>query len=754
MPSALQIYKRVVLGRPIANEHLEGQGLSKSIALPVFASDALSSVAYGPQELLMILSIGGLSFLSFAPWVAAAIMGLLAVVVISYRQLIRAYPSGGGDYEVAHKNLGARAGLVVGAALLVDYTMTVAVSIASGVDNIISAFPELNDYRVRMAVGFVVVLVAMNLRGVRESGKLFAIPTYLFISSVGVTLVVGVIRHFAGNLPQAESAIHAIPNPSLGQAAVVLLLLRGFASGCATLTGVEAVANGVPAFRMPKIRNAQLTLTMMGGFSISFFAGITALALWTRVHYVEKPCLAFTSWRGCATGPDGHLLGDPAPQRSVIAQIAASVYGSDHHIMFFVVQAATAAVLLLAANTAFNGFPLLTSVLARDSYVPKAMRTRGDRLVFSNGVIALGFVASLLLIGFHAELTKLIQMYIIGVFISFTLGQSGMIVHWTRELRKKEGNRRQLEVSRAINTLGALSTGSVLIVVTATKFSHGAWIVFATLPILIYTMYRIKMYYRHVDNQTRLDGKTVFGSPADHAIVLISRLHKPALKALDYAIAANHQSLEAVHVNMGEGEWERLHRAWKRQDIRVPLTMVESPYRMVSTPLIDYIRAHREAHGSEVVTVYVPVYVYGHWWEGILHNRRTQRMRNRLMLFPGVEVTLVPWLLDSSRALYSRPERMLPGQERRGDPRRPYVRAALPTPPEGVKKTETSRAAKRAQASREAKRTRASRDAKMAQASAETKRAERSREAAKTEASPETKKAETSRDAEKAPRSE
>jgi len=645
----------------------------------------------------MILSIGGLSFLSFAPWVAAAIMGLLGVVVISYRQLIRAYPSGGGDYEVTHRNLGPSAGLVVGSALLVDYTMTVAVSIASGVDNIISAIPEFNDYRVDMAVFFVVVLVAMNLRGVRESGKAFAIPTYLFIGSVGVTVIVGFARHFLGNLPKAESAVHAIASPSMGQAAVVLLLLRGFASGCATLTGVEAVANGVPAFRMPKIRNAQMTLTMMGAVAISFFGGITALALWTRVHYVERPCAAFAGWVGCETDAAGHLLGDPSPQRSVIAQIAASVYGSDHHVMFYVVQATTAAVLLLAANTAFNGFPLLTSVLARDSYVPKAMRTRGDRLVFSNGVISLGLVASLLLIGFHAELTRLIQMYIIGVFVSFTLGQTGMIVHWTRELRQNTGNRRQLLISRAINTLGALSTGSVLIIVTLTKFMHGAWVVFAIMPVLIYTMYRIKKYYRNIDNQTRLDGRTVFGASGDHAIVLVSRLHKPALKALDYAIAANHQSLEAVHVNMGEGEWERLRRAWKRQNILVPLTMVPSPYRMVSTPLIDYIRAHREAHGSEVVTVYVPVYIYGHWWEGILHNRRTQRVRNRLMLFPGVEVTLVPWLLDSSRALYSRPERMLPGQERAGGPREPFVRAAIPTPPNGVAKGRTTGEAEKGQ---------------------------------------------------------
>lgn len=677
MPLGLKNVKRILLGQPIASEHLEGQGLRKMVALPVFASDALSSVAYGPQELFMILAIGGLSFLSFAPWVAAAIMALLLIVVVSYRQLIRAYPSGGGSYEVAHKNLGPWAGLVVGAALLVDYIMTVAVSIASGVDNIISAIPEINGWRVAMAVGFVVILVAMNLRGVRESGKAFAIPTYLFMGSVGITIVIGLIRYSTGSLPMAESAGYTLPEASMGQAAVVLLLLRGFASGCATLTGVEAVANGVPAFRPPKSRNAQKTLTLMGVIAVTFFAGIVTLAIATKVHYVENLCKVQNYVGHCKTDPE----------RSLIAQIAKAVFNSDHHIGFFFVQATTALVLLLAANTAFNGFPLLTSVLARDSYAPKAMRTRGDRLVFSNGVIALGLVASLLLVGFQAKLTSLIQMYIIGVFISFTLSQTGMVVHWTRELRQNTGNRRQALISRAINAVGAVSTAAVLVVVTFTKFLHGAWIVFAVMPILIYTMHRIRRYYRHVDNQIRFDGKTEFGSTGDHAIVLVGRLHKPALKALDYAIAANHQSLEAVHVDMDEADTERLKRAWKRQNILIPLNMIPSPYREVSTPLIGYIRAHREAHGSEVITVYVPQYIYGHWWEGILHNRRTQRVRNRLMLFPGVEVTLVPWLLDSSRALYTRPPRPLPGQARRGEPvRKTPIRKSPTTPRNGTPK--------------------------------------------------------------------
>jgi amino acid transporter len=668
--------KRFFLGEPLASHEADEQLLKKSVALPIFASDPLSSVAYAPQELLMILTLGGLSFLAYAPWVATGIICLLLVVVASYRQLIKAYPSGGGDYEVAHRNLGQWPGMIVAAALLVDYVMTVAVSIASGVDNIISAVPELNFLRVEMAIAFVVVLVAVNLRGVRESGRAFALPTYLFIGSVALTILVGLGRHFFDVLPQAESAAYTVDEVSMGQAAMILLLLRAFASGCATLTGVEAIANGVQAFRLPKIKNAQATLTIMGLIATSFFAGITMLALLTDVHYAENPC-DLNGWAECAT----------EPQRSAMAQIAATVYGSHSHPLFYLVQITTALVLLLAANTAFNGFPLLSSVLARDSYAPKALRTRGDRLVFSNGVISLGIAASLLLVIFRASLTQLIQMYIIGVFLSFTLGQTGMVIHWTRALREKTVRRREAIISRAINTLGMISTGAVLLIVTITKFTHGAWLVFAAMPLIIAVMYRTRTYYRHVDNQIRVDIKTEFGSSGDHAIVLIGRLHKPALKALDYAIAAEHQSLEAVHICLDPDAAERLKRAWRRHKILIPLKVIPSPYRDISTPLIEYIKEHREAHGSEVISIYAPQYIYGHWWEGFLHNRRAQQVRNRLMLFPGVQVILVPWLLDSSRALYTRPARPFPGASRRGDAY-PTVPALRPraAPPKAAQK--------------------------------------------------------------------
>ncbi len=660
--------KRWLIGDPLPSEKLEGQLLPKHLALPIFASDALSSVAYGPQELLMILTLGGLSFLTFAPWVAAAVVVVLITVVASYRQLIKAYPSGGGDFEVAHRNLGEKAGLIVASALLIDYILTVAVSVASGVDNIISAFPGLNPWRVEMAVGFVILLAAINLRGVRESSKAFALPTYLFIASVLLMIVVGVIRTILGDTPVAESAQYAIKAEDFTQAGIVLLLLRSFASGCSALTGVEAVANGVPAFRTPKIQNAKRTLVLMGSIAITLFVGVTTLALISRVHYVENPC-HLVGWAECATNP----------QRSVMAQLAAAVFGGDTQILFYVLQGATAAVLLLAANTAFNGFPLLGSVLARDGYAPKSLSTRGDRLVYSNGVLVLGLGAVLLLVAFQASLTHLIQLYIIGVFVSFTLGQTGMVKHWLRTLREGAPNRRQIIRSLSINSFGAVLTGTVLLVVTVTKFTHGAYIVFVIGPILYVLMLGVNRYYRNVERDLTVDDTTVFGSSGDHAIVLVGRMQKPTLKALDYAIAARHESLEAVHCSIDDEQTAQLKKQWKKMNIQVPLKVIQSPYRDISFPLIKYIKRRRKSHGAEVVTVYMPQFIVGHWWENLLHNHKARRIRHKLMLTHGVTVALVPWLLDSSQALYKKPGRPLPGQERRGEPvRRAVVRKPLP----------------------------------------------------------------------------
>ena len=660
--------KRWLIGDPLPSEKLEGQLLPKHLALPIFASDALSSVAYAPQELLMILLLGGLAFLSFAPWVAAAVVVLMVTVVLSYRQLVKAYPSGGGDYEVAHKNLGEKAGLVVASALLVDYVLTVAVSVASGVDNVISALPLLAPWRVELAVLCVIVLAAVNLRGVRESSKAFALPTYVFIASIAVMVVTALVRTAFGNAPVAESAGYQVHAAGMAQAAMVLLLLRAFSSGCSALTGVEAVANGVPAFRTPKITNARKTLAMMGGIAIALFAGLTATALISGVHYAENPC-DLQGWAQCAT----------SPQRSLIAQIASATFGNNS-ILFFIVQAATAVVLLLAANTAFNGFPLLGSVLARDAYAPKALNTRGDRLVYSNGMILLALAATALLLVYQANLTQLIQLYIIGVFVSFTLGQSGMVRHWISLLRSgvpSPRERTSIIRSLCINAFGATLTFVVLIVVTITKFTHGAYLVFIFMPILWFLMLGVNRYYRDVEREIEVDPITTFGSLGDHAIVLIGKMQKPALKALDYAIAARHDSIEAVHVSIEDEATQKLQRQWIEQNIHVPLTIIDSPYREFGVPLINYLKHRREEHGSEVVTVYLPQYIVGHWWESLLHNHRAARISKQLMLCHGVTVALVPWLLDSSSLIYGRRSRPLPGQDRRGEPVRPIARRPL-----------------------------------------------------------------------------
>jgi amino acid transporter len=669
--------KRWFLGKRLSTKNLEGQLLPKTIALPIFSSDPLSSVAYGPQELLMILTLGGVSFLSFAPGIAAVVVLLLTVIILSYRKVIAAYPSGGGDYEVAMKNLGKKPALVVASALLLDYVMTVAVSVAAGTDNVISAFPEIAPFRVEIAVGFILLLTVINLRGVRESGTAFAIPTYLFLASVFLMIGTGLYKLWNGETLAAPSAafeVH-IHDSVVGtsQVAMILLLLRAFASGSAALTGIEAIANGVPAFRKPKIKNAQITMALMGVAAVSMFVGIITLALASNVHYAEFPCDQLPDWTSCAT----------SPQLSVMAQIASAVFGNGQ-FMFFVIQAGTAAVLLLAANTAFNGFPLLASVLAKDKFAPKALMTRGDRLVYSNGMLSLMLAALGLMLVFQASVTALIQLYILGVFTSFTIGQIGMLKHWGRMLQPKkrltdeqnQANRKEAISGILINGLGAVMTGSVLIIVTLTKFTHGAWLVFIIMPILYTVMFYTHRYYAQVENEIRMDGETTFGSKGDYAVVLMNKLNKPQLKALDYALSSRHTHLEAIHIAVDPAEAAAFAKLWKKyeKELGLPLRIIESPYRDFSAPLIEFLAAHRAANGSERISVYLPKYVVGHWWEHIFHNHRASRIRKQLMYLRGVMVTLVPWRFESAEYKDIFTRRPLPGDARRGDQVRPAPR--------------------------------------------------------------------------------
>ncbi|WP_448058480.1 APC family permease [Cellulomonas hominis] len=632
MSTTISLPKRLLVGRPLSSARMGDTLLPKWLALPVFCSDPLSSNAYATEEILLVLSVGGLALLQLTPWVAAAVMVLLLVVVVSYRQTCHAYPNGGGAYAVSRANLGQKAALVAAAALLIDYVLTVAVSIAAGVSNLVSALPSLAPHATALSLGILVVLTLANLRGVKESGKAFAVPTYGFVVAVFVMLLLGLFRAATGHAPVAESASIGIA-PTTDNAmglALVAVVLRAFASGCTALTGVEAVSNGVPSFRRPKAANAAGTLAIMAGLTITMFAGLTALALIAHVHITDDASRLIGA-------PDGYT------QRTVIAQLAGSVFGTGS-IGFYVVQTFTTLVLVLAANTAFNGFPILASILGQDGFMPRQLARRGDRLVFSNGILILATAAGALLIAFHASPSRLIQLYILGVFVSFTLSQAGMVRHWTRELAlalpaARSGIRR----SRVVNAAGAALTSVVLVVVLATKFTHGAYLVVIAMPILYLAMQAINRHYTRVDTELAPTPEGVPLPSRVHAVVLVSRLTTPALRALAYARATRPSTLTALTVRSNPAETERLMAAWEARPVPVPLTVLDSPYRDITRPAVDYVANIRRHSPRDVVAVYIPEYVVEHWWEQLLHNQSALRLKARLLFQPGVMVTSVPW---------------------------------------------------------------------------------------------------------------
>lgn len=643
-------FKRLIVGRPKRNEDLGDTLLQKRIALPVFSSDALSSVAYATEAILKVLTLGALSYLYLTPWIGLAVMVLMTIVVVSYRQVVHAYPNGGGSYEVVTRNLGAGAGMVVAASLMVDYTMTVAVSVAAGVDNIISAAPALNPWRVELAVGFVVLLTAMNLRGVRESGRAFAVPTYLFVLGVVAMIGVGAAQVLLGHPPVAQSAGYTIVPEQAGLTGMALLFLglRAFSSGCTALTGVEAISNGVPMFRPPKARNAARTLLVMGAIAVFMFAGITALSMVANVHVAEDPCDLVGFAGSCQT----------TPQLTVIAQLAAAVFGGTGSPMFFFIQTTTALVLVLAANTAFNGFPMLASILAQHRLMPTQLQNRGDRLSFSNGILALAFAAGALLVVYRASVDQLLHLYILGVFTSFTLSQFGMVRHWNRELREitAPGVRAGVQVSRAINAVGAVLTGLVLVIVLLTKFTGGAYLVVIAVPVLVLGMRAVSRHYAHVVDELRpRPGARVLPSRV-HAVVLISSLHQSALRAIAYARAMRPSTLAAVTVEVDPAEAQSLRREWVAAELPVPLVVLDSPYRDITEPIMDYIARLRRQSPRELVAVVIPEYVVGHWWEGLLHNQSALRLKLRLRLVPNVMVISVPYQLAAASDLVAEEE--------------------------------------------------------------------------------------------------
>jgi amino acid transporter len=632
MASNAGTVSRMLVGRPRRTDDLGETLLPKRLALPVFCSDPLSSVAYATEQIVLVLGLGGLALLHLTPWVAAAVVLLLAIVVASYRQTCYAYPNGGGAYAVSRENLGEDPSLVAATSLLIDYVLTVAVSVVAGVAAITSAVPSLADHAVALSLVFVAALTVANLRGVKESGRAFAIPTYGFVLAVYAMLAVAFVKIGFGDGITAESAHYELrATAETGGLLTVFLVLRAFASGCTALTGVEAVSNGIPGFEPPKSRNAAATLLIMGVLAITMFAGITALAIASHVHMAEDTS-ALVGFHGDS-------------QRTALSQIGLATFGDG--AMFFLLQGFTAAILVLAANTAYNGFPVLSSLLGRHGYLPHQLAHRGDRLVFSNGILLLAGLSALLIVAFNAEVTRLIQLYILGVFLSFTLSQAGMVRHWAEELRGSTGGeRRTLRRKQLVNAMGAGATGLVFVIVLVTKFAEGAWIVVLAAPLIFLGMKAIATHYRAFTGELQAAPSGVALPAQVHAVVLVSNLLAPTLRALAFAQATAPATIRAVTVAV-EGSGDPLPAEWEERGVPVPLVVIESPYRETVRPVLLYVRQLRRDYPGEVISIIIPEYVVGRWWHNLLHNQTALRLKARLHFEPWVTVTSVPWVIGA-----------------------------------------------------------------------------------------------------------
>ena len=667
------VSKRILLGRKLRSSQLGETLLPKKIALPVFASDALSSVAYAPDEIFLMLGAAGVTAYAWSWKVGIAVALVMTAVIASYRQTVHAYPSGGGDFEVATVNLGRTAGMTVASALLVDYVLTVAVSISSASQYAAAAFDPLGGHQAAFAALLVVALTAMNLRGIRESGLVFALPTYLFMVAMAAMCGTGFYLMIVGRLPDVESAslqIEASPGyeGELTTIGLMILLARAFSSGCAALTGVEAISNGVPAFRRPKSQNAATTLLLLGLIAITMMLSVITLARQMGVRYVDPHQLERLRL------PDGSPVPEGYEQHTLIAQIAEAVFEGFPPGFYFVVVV-TGVILVLAANTAFNGFPVLGSILAEAGLLPRALGSRGDRLAYSNGIVFLAVMAIILILAFDAQVTRLIQLYIVGVFVSFNLSQLGMIRHWTRHLRteKDPAERLRMQRSRLINAVGLTFTGVVLVVVLVTKFIAGAWIAILAMAAFFLVMQGISRHYENVATELAADEEDKVLPTRVHAIVLVSKLHKPTLRALAFAKASRPNVLEGVYVGTDPAATNRLLAEWEERNLGVPLKVLYSPYREIVRPISDYAQEIRRANPRGVVAVYIPEYVVGRWWEQLLHNQTALRLKGRLLFSPGVMVISVPYQLRSSQIAAAR-ERHNDERVRSGDLRRGNVR--------------------------------------------------------------------------------
>jgi amino acid transporter len=608
-------FKRLLVGTPLATRQLVHERLSKLKALAVFSSDLLSSSAYATEEILLILILAGTGAFNMSIPIALAIAALVAMVATSYRQTIRAYPSGGGAYIVAKDNLGTLPGLTAGASLLVDYVLTVAVSVAAGVAAITSAAPALHDERVLLGVLFIGLITLGNLRGLRESGTIFAIPAYIFIASFGSMLVVGLVRALLDTGLQAS----APPNPvAVGTQGVGLfLILRAFSSGSAALTGIEAVSNGVPNFKPPESKNAATVLIWMAVILTTFFVGLTVLA-----HQLQ-------------------VL--PSETKTVVAQVGETVLGKTP--LFYILQAATAMILVLAANTSFNGLPVLASVMARDGFLPRLFTFRGDRLALSYGIAALGAASAGLLVIFTGDVHRLIPLYAVGVFTGFTLSQSGMVLHW-RKTREKGWTR-----ALAINGAGAVATGVVALIIAYTKFTHGAWISILGIVFLTYFFTVIRHHYRRVDKQLEfispVKARTGPQGIREHGqvvLVPVDHVNDAVRRTLEYALSVS-ENVTALHVSDDTADAEQMRQHWEAVIPEVPIVIIESPFRSFIAPILAYVDALDRSYPGETVTVILPELVPRHFWQGILHNQSAIPLKKALLTRPNTVVVGIPYRL-------------------------------------------------------------------------------------------------------------
>lgn len=607
--------RRLLIGSPLATSQLKHERLTKVKALAVFASDALSSTAYATEEILLVLILAGSAATGLSWPIALGIATLLAVVAFSYYQTIHAYPNGGGAYIVAHDNLGQLPGLIAAAALLTDYVLTVAVSISAGVAAVTSAFPTLYPYRVPMCLALIAIVTLLNLRGVRESGTIFSIPTYFFVTMTMTMLGVGLYRWVSAGMPPAAPPRMDYP-PT--HALTLFLILRAFSSGCAALTGVEAISNGIPAFKPPESENAGKTLIAMAVLLITMFLGITFLS-----HQFG-------------------IVPDEETHETVISQLGRVAFG-DGTVLYYLFQAATMLILVLAANTSFADFPRLSSILARDRYMPNQFALLGDRLVFSNGILALAVASSALVILFEGRTTNLIPLYAVGVFLSFTLSQTGMVVRWWR----RRGPHWQ--VKALINGLGAFATAVVLCVFVVTKFLYGAWIVVVWIPIFVGFFLAVHRHYRDVAAQLSLEA---FGSPPPvrrhRVIVPIAGVHRAVIAALNYARSLS-DDVTAVYVEVDPNETPKIRRKWAEWGDGVPLVVLPSPYRSIVGPLVEYVdRIDDKRRRDQVVTIVLPQFVPAKWWHHLLHNQTAWLIHLAFLFRREVIVTHVPFHLQEN----------------------------------------------------------------------------------------------------------